>query len=278
MNDLQKKCLEIMKEIHNICVSNDIKYSLCGGSVIGSYLYNGFIPWDDDIDIMMNRENYEKFIEVFEKQSREKYKLVNYKTTDNIQVLYSKVEDTSTTIIEKFGGKNINSGIFVDITVMDYVPSKIRHIMSCFLQRYMEIYLYKGLDAHHKNKYKEKIYNLVHSKLIAKKRKKLYLYYDKFCKNAKQSNKCAELMTLNLGKILYPSHIFNSYILTKFEDTEFYMVKDYKEYLYCRYNKKNKEEFIISPEEGKLHQHQIYYDVNIPYEKFDIDKYINSNI
>lgn len=278
MNSLQEKCLEIMKEIHKICVLNDIKYSLCGGSIIGSYLYDGFIPWDDDIDVMMDRKNYEKFIDVFEKQSQAKYRLINHRTSDDVQVLYSKVEDVSTTIIEKFGGKNIASGIFVDITVMDYVPNKVRHITSCALQRYMEVYLYKSVDAHHNNKYKEKLYNLIYSKRIAKREKNLYSKFEEFCKKAKKSKQCAELMTLNLGKILYPSYIFESYILMDFEDTQFYVVEDYKRYLYCRYKKREKEEFIITPEEGKKHQHQIYYNVNIPYREFNMAQYLDYNI
>ena len=233
MNRLQEKCLEIMKEIHYICISNDIKYSLCGGSVIGGYLYNGFIPWDDDIDIMMDRKNYERFINVFEKQSKSKYKLINYRTTDDIQVLYSKVEDTSTTIIERFGGTNIVTGIFVDITVLDYIPNKIRHITSCVLQRYMEVYLYNAKGAKHKNKYKQLLYSILHNKYIAKHRNKLYTQFDEFCKKSKESEYCAELLTLHLGKIKYPSILFESYRLMDFEDTQFYGVEDYKQYLYC---------------------------------------------
>lgn len=277
INELQLKCLEIMKEIHKICEKNNIKYSLCGGSVIGSYLYEGFIPWDDDIDIMMTRENYDKFIEVFQSQSNNKYKLINYKTTEKVQVLYSKVEDTSTTIIEKYGGKLIKSGIFIDITVFDYVPNKIKHIISCLLQRYMEVYLYKGMDANHKNKYKEKLYNAIYFDFISRRREKMYLWYENFCKKSQKSQKCAELLTLNLGKITYPSKLFDSYILVDFEDTKFYIVEDYVEYLYFRYGKRNKEDFIIDPKEGKLDQHQVYFDVNIPYSEFKIDRNLGKN-
>ena len=62
MNNLQKKIIDVMSEIHNVCVRNDIKYSLIGGSLIGAVRHKGFIPWDDDIDIAMLRSDYEKFI------------------------------------------------------------------------------------------------------------------------------------------------------------------------------------------------------------------------
>ena len=85
------------------------------------------------------------------------------------------------------------------------------------------------------------------------------------------------MLTLNLGKITYPSKLFDSYILVDFEDTKFYIVEDYVEYLYFRYGKRNKEDFIIDPKEGKLDQHQVYFDVNIPYSEFKIDRNLGKN-
>ena len=64
LRQLQLKCLEILDIIIGICDKYQVKYSLCGGSVVGAHLYKGFLPWDDDIDIMMTRDNYNKFLEV----------------------------------------------------------------------------------------------------------------------------------------------------------------------------------------------------------------------
>lgn len=60
LRELQLKCLEILDIVVKICTEHNIKYSLCGGSVVGAHLYKGFLPWDDDIDIMMTRDNYNK--------------------------------------------------------------------------------------------------------------------------------------------------------------------------------------------------------------------------
>lgn len=73
---VQLKCVEIVKEINRICLKYNIEYSLCGGSVIGAYLYKGFIPWDDDIDIMMTRSNYNKFIVVAKNELKNSYRLL----------------------------------------------------------------------------------------------------------------------------------------------------------------------------------------------------------
>ena len=66
LRQLQLKCLEILDIVVKICTEHNIKYSLCGGSVVGAHLYKGFLPWDDDIDIMMTRENYNRFITIAE--------------------------------------------------------------------------------------------------------------------------------------------------------------------------------------------------------------------
>ena len=78
---LQKTLLCILKDIHEVCVNNSITYFLVGGTALGAVRHKGFIPWDDDIDISMLREDWEKFKKVFPIQMGEKYELEgpNYK-------------------------------------------------------------------------------------------------------------------------------------------------------------------------------------------------------
>ncbi|WP_081481408.1 LicD family protein [Treponema sp. JC4] len=65
INQLKQIQLSILDFVNFFCKENNIRYSLCGGSLIGAIRHKGYIPWDDDIDIMMPRPDYDKFIELF---------------------------------------------------------------------------------------------------------------------------------------------------------------------------------------------------------------------
>ena len=63
--------LRIVNEINQICLRNNIKYSMIGGTLIGAVRHHGFIPWDDDIDLMMERSEYKRFLNIAEKELSE---------------------------------------------------------------------------------------------------------------------------------------------------------------------------------------------------------------
>ena len=67
VRELQMQVLSVMDEIHRVCVKNNIRYGLIAGSALGIVNYKGFIPWDDDIDVCVLREDWNKFIEALDK-------------------------------------------------------------------------------------------------------------------------------------------------------------------------------------------------------------------
>ena len=120
MNELQKVELEILKVFLEICEKEKLKYFLVCGSALGAAKYNGFIPWDDDIDVALPRKDYEKFLSVATNYLPEWCFLQNYKTDSEFYAMGTKLRDSRTTYIEKMCGKlKINHGVFIDVFPLD---------------------------------------------------------------------------------------------------------------------------------------------------------------
>lgn len=130
MDQVKMLELEILKDVHDICIVNGLKYFLVGGTLLGAVRHKGFIPWDDDIDIGMLREDYNKFIDIMNKNNDDKYFVQNFNTEPNYMRYITKIRINGTKIIEnEVEGLEINHGIFIDIFPLDKVDiSKPRKI------------------------------------------------------------------------------------------------------------------------------------------------------
>ena len=91
MNDLQKTEFDILKTVTEICDRYGITYFLVCGSALGAAKYGGFIPWDDDVDIGMYREDYEKFCEIAQEMLPSYYFLQTYRTDFGFPTIFAKI-------------------------------------------------------------------------------------------------------------------------------------------------------------------------------------------
>ena len=116
---------EILDVTHQICTEHGLRYSLAYGSLIGAMRHKGFIPWDDDIDIMMPREDYEKLLAVWDQSAPKGYILQNTRTDSDFTQNFTKIRKDHTTFLqdEAERTKHYHKGIFVDIFPGDRVPS-----------------------------------------------------------------------------------------------------------------------------------------------------------
>lgn len=138
---LMEVLLEIMQDIHTMCVKNNIGYSMVGGTLLGAVRHKGFIPWDDDFDISMLREDFEKFKECFEKDLGDKYILEapNYKNIES-KTVFGKVHKKGTQLWEvQDVSVPFAKGIYIDIFIYDNVSAnklvrKIDGLISDFMK------------------------------------------------------------------------------------------------------------------------------------------------
>ena len=127
VRDLQMVVLDIMDEVHRVCVKNDIKYALIAGSALGIVNYKGFIPWDDDIDVAIEKKDWPRFIEALKKDLADDYYFQCFETDKRYNVLIPsmKIRKKNTCIEEvNFLLKNrckSGDGIFVDVVIYDNI-------------------------------------------------------------------------------------------------------------------------------------------------------------
>lgn len=134
LRKLHQEILEIMDEIHRVCTENNLRYYLIGGTLLGAIRHHGFIPWDDDLDIVMPREDLDRFIELAHAKLRPQFQL-NWITTDkNYWQFFPKISKKGTLFFQDAIKGASQTGIFVDIFPLDESPS-YSHRMDTFKKR-----------------------------------------------------------------------------------------------------------------------------------------------
>lgn len=121
---LQMVQMEILKDVSNFCKKNNLTYYLVGGTLLGSIRHQGFIPWDDDVDIAMYRTDYKNFIDTFSRENSNKYFVQNNYTDKGYSRFITKVRLNGTKQIEKnLSEVSMHHGIYIDIFPLDNVCS-----------------------------------------------------------------------------------------------------------------------------------------------------------
>lgn len=231
IRSIQMVMLEIMVQIDKLCKENGIRYVLDGGTMLGAVRHKGFIPWDDDMDIIMPRDDYLRFIKIAEEQLPPKYVFQCIENTPQYPYNFGKVRAVNTVFKEKMTGHlPINHGIYVDVFPMDYVDTLHPNRLA-FVKRWISHYTmlrYQKLKMVDRKRYL--IASLLPLRFINSSVTALMEYR---LKNG--GNQVAKLCHQGPRKPPVPVSIFDDVILAPFEDYMFRIPKAYDQYLSERY-------------------------------------------
>lgn len=261
LKTLQSRLTELLRRVHLICVENGIRYTMMGGTLIGAIRHQGFIPWDDDIDIGMPYEDYKKFIGVVTSQKYEGLAFgIPGKTEDYFQT-FVKVFDTTTTLKENNRTKSKPKGIFIDVFPLTFVGDT-KYEVFCNVRKFRfwrDILTRKDLRLNSGwFLLVEWVYILL-GKLVSSSKaiKKINILNEHLSK--KKRTFMADLDGSNKG--IVPAYLFDEFTLYAFENYRFYGMKRADEYLRRVFG----DYMTLPPKDQRTPHHIEFMDLNKSY-------------
>lgn len=238
IKDAQRVQLEILIDFDKLCKAHDIKYQLFSGTLIGAIRHNGFIPWDDDVDVCMLREEYDKFLAIGKTELGEEYFIQNYMSDPNFQSQYTKIRKNNTRYVEYMvQDVDIHHGIFIDVFPYDNVKlntftgnlqratiNKLKDINYCRVKR---------VNQSEENRFVRAKKNLTHYilKVVPKKSMDNFIKKLSLMSNDSETKYVAEL-GISTSKAMYEKftlrkEVFYNSIEWEFEGYKFPVPKEY---------------------------------------------------
>lgn len=258
--------LEIVKKLIEICDEINVNYYVAYGSLIGTVRHKGFIPWDDDFDVVMFRDDYEKFCKycIIHQNEIKPYKLLNRETEKNYPYNIARLNNMD----YKARYENIvnyDSGAFIDIYPIDGAGSDAIKVLQTVKKKKSNLFriVLWSIDDHYTKSTYNKWYRSVIKyviRLYAKIRGSRY-FLDKLesLKNLYDINesKYVAEMTWDSNLVLYEKKWFNDYIYMEFENIKVKVPVGYDEFLRCHYDDYMK----LPPKEEQIphHDYKLYF-------------------
>lgn len=258
--------LEILDVIDSFCKTHQIKYSIAYGTLLGAIRHKGFIPWDDDIDIMMLREDYNRFRQLWLENPPEGYAFVDDILYDEYHENFAKIRKENTTFLQfdsEYSVKEMPLGIFVDVFALDRVsPRGIQRKKQYFYSLFNMLYTRKHPSG------KSGLIGLGERVLLS-----LPLWFQTKMKNHARSyiekwndnNSCrlVNFCTLDDSSFLFPSDTMANTMLLDFEDRKYCATSNYDAVLGTTF----KEYMQLPPENQRSSHYPLLLDFSHSWEE-----------
>ena len=257
VRELQLALYDMLCDIDDICKMYNIKYSLACGTALGAVRHKGFIPWDDDLDIMFIRSEYDKFLEVAEPELKRKGYSLQKEFTDSWPMHFSKVRKDNTTYLEGYEPKiqNIHQGIFVDLFPIDNLSNNKAIAMAQWHCYHMIVASGLKKRGYNTKSIKKKLAITISPVFPSKTLRQFVML---------KGNKSTERVhcflggAVNRSRNIFPRSLFNDYTLVQFENRMFPVVRDYDLYLSICFGNYMQ----LPPKEEQLeHIHAVFVDL-----------------
>ena len=267
VKDVQGKILDVMKYIDQVCREHGIVYYIMGGTALGAVRHGGFIPWDDDLDIFMTPQEYNKFKAAMAKDGNPKFALQEWHTVRNY-LEYAKVRMNGTTFIEESfkDRRDLHQGIYVDIMMLHKVPqSSLAQKLVYYESKFVTLYALSQRNWKPKSKGQSFVLGLLKvlpCQLIAKMCYRRIYKYDNMTEGFSY---CYWITPAKFHQGLFSRDFFEEPVDVPFEDTKLYGSKHVKEYLSYRYG-----DYMKLPSEAaqKAAVHAMIYDTEKDYKEY----------
>ena len=243
--------LDILIEFDNFCRDNQLRYSLDSGTLIGAVRHKGFIPWDDDIDVIMPREDYDILVKKADQLSS-RYKFISIDNNPDYTAPLAKIYDSKTRLIEIEHRDKIEIGAYVDIFVLDYIPEdklkrNILFIKAALCKKVWGISVYEP-------KTKLILEKALRDWLLRNKvGRKCSLFIEKTARKQKKSNLICRLLYTGVGykKNTFSADLIENYTELQFEDRSFKVFSQYDIFLRQLYG----DYMTLPPERDRVSNH-----------------------
>lgn len=260
LNPMQKELLRFLKELQSLLKKNDIEYFACGGTMLGAVREKGFIPWDDDIDLFMTYDEFEKLMEVAKNNNN---KLDNFDVAcgdlGNSLLPFCKIFDKRYKLNAK-GVEGDEDYLFIDIFPLNKVPKDLKERHAFYKniakkRRLIKIsrLTFSGLNIETKNKLTLPLKYLIKIYTIIRGPKKLLADYLSYCKKYNNTDE-SDLWDITWGKLIDESIDKNGLEIIElpFEDTKMKVIKSYDKYLTAVYG-----DYMTPPKKSERETHNI---------------------